>query len=90
MDVVSDKIAKVFVVPKVEGTLGNLAVVRKVWAVSACRTNLKVGTGDGSSELAKQRLLHLDKLCGIHDFEYVLDLVQEHNFLGTVDLWPIT
>jgi hypothetical protein len=40
-------------------------------------------------QLIEQWLLNLGKLGGIHDFEDVLYLVQEHDLLCTVDLGPV-
>lgn len=39
------------------------------------RTYLEVRAGNGLGQLAEQWLLDLGKLCGIHDFEDILDLV---------------
>lgn len=40
-------------------------------------------------QLAKQWLLDLGKLGGIHDLEDIFDLIQEHYFLCAVHLRPI-
>lgn len=41
-------------------------------------------------QLVEQRFLHLRKLGWIHDLEDVLNLVQEHDLLGAVHLWPVS
>ena len=40
-------------------------------------------------ELVEQRLLDLGKLSRIHDLKDILDLVEEHDLLGAVDLGPV-
>lgn len=51
---------------------------------------LEVRARDGFCELLEQRLLNLGELGGIHDFEDILDFVEEHDFFGAVDLGPIS
>jgi len=38
----------------------------------------------------EQRFLYFGKLIGIHDLKNVLNLVEEHYFLGTIDFGPIS
>lgn len=73
LHVIADKIAKVFIVPEVESSLGNLEM-------RAC---------NGLGELMEQGLLDFGKLGGIHNFENVFYFIQEHDFLGAINLRPI-
>lgn len=73
LHVVADEIAEILVVPEVKGPLGNL----------------EVRAGHRLGELVEQGLLDLGKFCRVHHLEDVLDFVQEHDFLGTVDLGPV-
>ena len=73
-DIVADEIAEVFVVPEVEGSLGNL----------------EVRAGDRLRELVEERLLDFSKFGRIHDFEDVFHLVEEHDFFCAVDFGPIS
>jgi hypothetical protein len=49
-----------------------------------------MGAGHRFGELTEQSFLDLCKLGRVHDLENVLDLVQEHDFFGAVDLGPVT
>lgn len=53
-------------------------------------TDLEVRTGYRSRELTEESVLHFGKLGGVHDFEDVFYLVQEHDLFGTVDFWPVS
>jgi len=44
---------------------------------------------DRLGELVEQWFLNLCKLGWIHDFEDILDFIQEHDLLCAVDLWPV-
>jgi hypothetical protein len=71
--VIADEIAEIFIVPKVKRTL----------------CDLEVRASDGLGELMEKRFLDLCEFSRVHDFENVLNLVQEHDFLGAVDLGPV-
>lgn len=51
--------------------------------------HLEVWASHRLGELAEQGLLDLCKFGRVHDFENVFNLVQEHDFLGAVDLGPV-
>jgi Trm5-related predicted tRNA methylase len=72
--IVTDKIAKVLVVPEVKRAL----------------RNLEVGTSDRLGQLIEKRLLHFRELGGVHNLEDILYLVQEHDLLCAIDFGPIT
>jgi len=74
LDIVTDKVAEILVVPEVEGALGNL----------------EVRTGDRLGQLVEKRLLHLCEFGRIHDLENILYFIQEHDLFGAVHFWPIT
>jgi hypothetical protein len=38
----------------------------------------------------EERLTNFGELRGVHHFEDILNFVEEHDFLGTVHLWPIS
>jgi hypothetical protein len=46
-------------------------------------------TGNRLGQLIEQRLLDLGEFRRIHHLEDVFDFVQEHDFLGAVDFWPV-
>ncbi len=73
LDVVADEVDNVLVVPKVERTLCDLEVL----AV------------DAALELLEEGHFDLDKLGRLDDVEDLFDLVEEHDFLGRVDLGPV-
>ena len=54
-----------------------------------CSGYLKMWTCDRFSELMEQRDLNLEKLRRLHDFENIFNFIDKHDFLGTIDLWPI-
>jgi hypothetical protein len=74
LDVVANEIAEVFVVPEVQRSLGDL----------------EMRAGNRFGELMEQWLLDLGKLCRVHDLENILDFVEKHDFLGAIDLGPVT
>lgn len=47
-------------------------------------------TGNRFRQLVEEWFLNLCEFCRVHDFEDVFDLVQEHDFLGTIDFWPVS
>lgn len=55
-----------------------------------CITYLEMWTGYRFCELVKYRFLNLCEFRRIHDFEDVFNFVQEHDFLCTIDFWPIS
>ena len=52
-------------------------------------THLKMRARDTSCNLPEQCMLHFDKLYRFHHIQYLLQLIEKHNFLGAVYLWPI-
>lgn len=70
--VVSHQVDNVLIVPIIQGTLSNLEVLRI----------------DTSGQLGEQRNLNLDELGGVNDVEDLLHFVEEHDFLGRIDLGP--
>jgi hypothetical protein len=74
LHVVADQIAKVFVVPEIQCSLGDLEM----------RTRNRFG------ELIEEWLLDLGKLLWVHDFENIFDFIQEHDFLGAVGFGPVS
>lgn len=70
--VVTDQTHNVLIVPVVEGSL----------------RHLEVGTGHALGELSEQRHLDLLELGRLDHVEDLLQLVEEHDLLGTVDLGP--
>ena len=46
--------------------------------------------GDRFCKLIKQGFLHLGELRGVHDFEDVFDLVEEHDLFRAVNFGPVT
>ena len=52
-------------------------------------THLEMLRVDAASNLCKQRLHDLLELLRVDHVQDLLDLVEEHDFLGRVDLWPI-
>ena len=53
-------------------------------------TNLEMWARDRFGELMENGLLYFCKLCRIHYFEDVFYLVEEHDFFGAIDLWPVS
>lgn len=77
-DIIADEVAKVFVIPEIQGTLGDLAKVLAVEGNSWKRgsmTNLEVRTGNTLGQLVEQWLLDLGKLGGVHHLKNILHLV---------------
>jgi hypothetical protein len=74
LHIVANQVAKVFVVPEVQCALGDL----KMWA------------GHGFGQLMEERFLNLGKLGRVHDLENILDFVEKHDFLGAIDLGPVS
>lgn len=74
LHVVAYEIAEVFVVPEVQCTL----------------SDLEVRAGNRFSELVEQWLLNLGKFRRVHDLENVFHLIEEHDFLGAINLGPVT
>lgn len=52
-------------------------------------TDLEVRARHGLGQLSEKRLLHLGELGGVHHFEYVLHLIQIHDFLCAVRFRPV-
>jgi hypothetical protein len=73
LDVIANQIAEVLVVPEVQRSLSDLEV-------RAC---------DRLCELVEERFLDFGEFGGVHDFEDVLNLVQEHDLFGAVDFGPV-
>lgn len=73
LDVVAHKIAKVLVIPEIQGSF----------------SNLEMRTCDRLGKLVEEGFLDLGELGGVHDLEYVLHFVQEHHLFGTIGLRPI-
>jgi hypothetical protein len=74
LDVVTNKIAEVFVIPKVQSSLGYL----------------EVGTCDGFRKLVEERLLDLCEFRRVHNLKNIFDLVQKHDLLSAIDLRPVS
>ena len=89
--IVTDKVAKVFIVPEIEGTLCDLvdAISRRNGIRFHVVLYLEVWACNGLCQLMEQRFLHFGKLIGIHDLKYILHLIQEHYFLSAINFWPI-
>ena len=51
-------------------------------------TYLEVRAGNTFGNLFKKRFLDLDKLSGLDDIEYLLNLPEEHDLLLGAGLWP--
>ena len=51
---------------------------------------LEMWTSYRFSELVKYRFLNLCKFRGVHDFEDIFNFVEEHDFLRTIDFWPVS
>ena len=74
LNIVADEVAKVFIVPEVQGTF----------------CDLEVRTCYRFCELVEERLLDFGELCRIHHFEDILDFIKKHDFFGAIDLGPVS
>jgi hypothetical protein len=72
--IITDEIAEIFIVPEIEGTLGNL----EMW------------TSDRLSQLVEERFLNFGEFSGVHNLEDIFDFVEVHDLLGAVCLRPVT
>ena len=59
-----------------------------VWSGVEFVTYLEVRAGNTFGNLFKKRFLDLDKLSGLDDIEYLLNLPEEHDFLLGAGLRP--
>jgi hypothetical protein len=53
-------------------------------------THLKMRTGNGFGQLVEEGFLDFGKLGWVHDFEDILNFIQEHDFLSRVDFRPVS
>ena len=53
-------------------------------------TNLEMWASDGFCELMENGLLYFSELRRIHDFEDIFYFIEEHDFFGAVDFWPVS
>ena len=72
-NIIANEIAEIFVVPEIKRSL----------------SDLEMRASDGFCELIEKRLLHFGKLSWIHDFEYVFNFIEKHDFFRAVDFRPV-
>ena len=74
LDIITDEVAEVFIIPEIQCSFGNLEM----------RASHRFG------QLVEERLLYFGKFLGVHDFENVLNFIQEHDLFCAVGLGPVS
>lgn len=91
LNIITDQVAEVFIVPEVECSFGDLTLESAhASSMPSCNSHLEMRAGDRFCQLVEERLLNFGELCRIHHLKDVLYFVQEHDLLCAVDFRPIS